>query len=358
MSISDSQGQSKLKKIFGFLFPVILMFLLLYFAFRNTDFNEVLKIIKHISVFWLLVFIIIWFLSHVFRAYRWKVLIHSVKPDTSLINLLGATFVGYTVNLVVPRLGELYRPLFLGRWEDISRSSMIGTIIVERVIDVLVLGISVLISVVIYPGNLLEEFEWLKTTIVLGFAGIFAIIFFLILLVKLKHKFYDVILKLVGKFSKGLAAKLTRIFDLLTEGFSTLKTPKDFALTMILSVVIMLLYASTSYFAFYMMRMNEIQEVTFAMAWIVMSISAFGIIIPTPGSIGSYHLITISVLTVLFGFDNDISSAFAIVTHLVNSVMFVVVTVILSTIINKRQIRNGMPTTNFLSAFKMKEIKE
>ena len=334
------------------------MLFLLYFAFRNTDFDEVMKIIRHISIFWLIIFIAVWFLSHVVRAYRWKVLIRSVKPSTSLLNLLGATFVGYSVNLVVPRLGELYRPLFLGRWEDISRSSMIGTIIVERVIDVLVLGISVLISVVIYPGNLLEEFKWLKTTIVLGFAGIFAIIMFLILVVRLKDKFYNIILNLVGKFSKGLAKKLTRIFDLLTEGFLTLKTPGDFALTLLLSVVIMLLYASTSYFAFYMMRMNELQEVTFAMAWIVMSISAFGIIIPTPGSIGSYHLITISVLTVLFGFNNDTSSAFAIVTHLVNSVMFVVVTVILSAIINKRQIQNGMPTTNLFSAFKMKEIKE
>ncbi len=334
------------------------MLFLLYFAFRNTDFDEVLKIIRHISIFWLIVFIVVWFLSHVVRAYRWKVLIRSVKPDTSLLNLLGATFVGYSVNLVVPRLGELYRPLFLGRWEDISRSSMIGTIIVERVIDVLVLGISVLISVVIYPGNLLEEFKWLETTIILGFAGIFAIILFIVLIVRLKDKFYNIILNLVGKFSQGLAKKLTRIFDLLTEGFSTLKTPSDFALTLFLSVVIMLLYASTSYFAFYMMRMNELQEVTFAMAWIVMSISAFGIIIPTPGSIGSYHLITISVLTVLFGFDNDTSSAFAIVTHLVNSVMFVVVTVILSAVINKRQVRNGMPTTNLFSAFKMKEIKE
>ncbi len=334
------------------------MLFLLYFAFRNTDFDEVMKIIRHISIFWLIIFIAVWFLSHVVRAYRWKVLIRSVKPGTSLLNLLGATFVGYSVNLVVPRLGELYRPLFLGRWEDISRSSMIGTIIVERVIDVLVLGISVLISVVIYPGNLLEEFKWLETTIVLGFAGIFAIIMFLILIVRLKDKFYNIILNLVGKFSEGLAKKLTRIFDLLTEGFSTLKTPADFALTLLLSVVIMLLYASTSYFAFYMMRMNELQEITFAMAWIVMSISAFGIIIPTPGSIGSYHLITISVLTVLFGFDNDTSSAFAIVTHLVNSVMFVVVTVILSAIINKRQIQNGMPTTNLFSAFKMKEIKE
>ncbi len=334
------------------------MLLLLYFAFRNTNFDEVMRIIRHISIFWLLVFIVVWFLSHVFRAYRWKVLIRSVKPGTSLLNLLGATFVGYSVNLVVPRLGELYRPLFLGRWEDISRSSMIGTIIVERVIDVLVLGISVLISVVIYPGNLLEEFKWLKTTIVLGFAGIFAIILFIVLIVKFKDKFYNIILNWVGKFSGSLAKKLTRIFSLLTEGFSTLKTPKDYALTLLLSVIIMLLYASTSYFAFYMMRMNELQDVTFAMAWIVMSISAFGIIIPTPGSIGSYHLITISVLTVLFGFDNDTSSAFAIVTHLVNSVMFVVVTVILSAVINKRQIRNGMPTTNLFSAFKMKEIEE
>ncbi len=92
-------------------------------------------------------------------------------------------------------LGELYRGLFLGRWENISRSSMVGTIVLERVIDIIVLGFSVLISVAIYSGDLFKDVTWLKSTLYLGFFLIFLLVVFLYLLVKFKEKFYNIILE-------------------------------------------------------------------------------------------------------------------------------------------------------------------
>ena len=188
---------NKIKKALSYLFPLVLMVLFLYLAFKNIDFSRVVEILKSISILWLLVYFIVWLLSHIVRAYRWKIITRSVKEDTSLFNLFGATMVGYGVNCVVPRLGELYRGLFLGRWENISRSSMVGTIVLERVIDILVLGFSVLISVAIYQGDLLQEVPWLKSTLYLGFILIFALIGFLFLIVKFKERFYSAILKLV-----------------------------------------------------------------------------------------------------------------------------------------------------------------
>ncbi len=172
----------KIKKILTYLFPLVLMVLFLYLAFKNIDFGRVIEILKTISITWLLVYFVVWLLSHIVRAYRWKIITRSVKESTSLLNLFGATMVGYGVNCIVPRLGELYRGLFLGRWENISRSSMVGTIILERVIDILVLGFSVLISVAIYSGDLLEEVTWLKSTLYIGFILIFALIGFLFMI--------------------------------------------------------------------------------------------------------------------------------------------------------------------------------
>ena len=201
----------KIKKTFSYLFPLVLMVLFLYMAFSNINFNEVFTILKKISIFWLLLYFIVWFLSHLTRAIRWRVIIQSVKKNTSLINLFGATMVGYGVNCVVPRLGELYRGLFLGRWENISRSSMVGTIVLERVIDIIVLGFSVLISVAIYSGDLFEDVYWLKSTLYLGFLMIFLLVLFLYLLVKFKEKFYNIILRFAGKISTKLADGLGRI---------------------------------------------------------------------------------------------------------------------------------------------------
>ena len=262
----------KIKKIFSYLFPLVLMVLFLYLAFGNIDFNEVLTILKEISIVWLIVYFIVWFLSHLTRAIRWRVIIHSVKKDTSLINLFGATMVGYGVNCVVPRLGELYRGLFLGRWENISRSSMVGTIILERVIDIIVLGFSVLVSVAIYSGDLYEDITWLKSTLYLGFFLIFLLIVFLYLLVKFKEKFYNIILNFASKISAKLADGLGRVFHLLTDGFASLKGRRNFLSVILLSVTIMLLYGLTAYIGFYILHMDEIQPVDFSMAWIVMTI--------------------------------------------------------------------------------------
>lgn len=346
----------KIKKILSYFFPLALMVLFLYFAFKGVDFNKVLSILQNISISYLLLYTVVWFFSHVIRALRWKVIIQSVKEDTSIINLFGATMVGYGVNCVIPRLGELYRGLFLGKWENISRSAMIGTIVLERVIDLLVLGFSVLISVVIYSGDLYTDIEWLKSTVYLGFFAILLMILFLFLLVKYKSKFYDAILKFIGKFSPKFADGLGRIFHLLTEGFASIKGKKNYLTVFILSFLIMILYALNAYVGFYVLHMNELREVSFSMAWIVMTISAFGVIIPTPGATGSYHLIVISVLVGLYNFSGEISGAFALLTHAITYVLFIAFTFILTMYINKRQESKGLPIANFITVLKQKRV--
>ncbi|MBK8945479.1 MAG: flippase-like domain-containing protein [Ignavibacteriae bacterium] len=352
---SDNSIFAKLKKVFSYTFPVLLMFVFLYMAFSNINFEEVISILSDISIPWFLLYLLVWAMSHIVRAHRWKIIIKSVKENTSLLNLFGAVMVGYGVNCVVPRLGELYRGLFLGRWENISRSSMVGTIVVERVIDILVLGFSVLISVAIYSGNLYSEISWLKSTVYVGFAVILGIIVFLILLVQFKEKFYNAILQFVGKFSVKIANVLAKGFHLLTDGFASLKGTKNFLLVIFLSALIMYLYGLTAYIAFYAIHMDEIQTVSYSMAWIVMTISAFGVIIPTPGATGSYHLIVISVLVTLYNFNSEISGAFAILTHITSYILFIVSTIILSYGINKLQVKKGLPVANFLTVFKSKE---
>ena len=335
----------------------MLMAIFLYLAFKDTDFSKVVNILENISYGWYILFLFVWFLSHLLRAYRWKIIIGSVKKNTSLLNLFGATMVGYGINCVVPRLGELYRGLFLGKWEDISRTSMVGTVVIERVIDLLVLGISVLISISIYSGNLYSEISWLRSTMYLGFAGILGLIIFLFLLVKLKEHFYNAILKFVGKFSNKIADSLGETFHLLVDGFTSIEGAKNYIYIILLSFAIMLLYGATSYVMFFVLGMDKIQEVSYSMAWIVMTISAFGVVIPTPGATGTYHFFVIFVLTNLYNFSNEISSAFAILTHTTTYFLFILSTIFLTYVINKIQERKNKPVARFLTVFETKTEK-
>jgi hypothetical protein len=69
------------------------------------------------------------------RAIRWGVLMEPIKKDISFKNLFATTIIGYMMNNLFPRSGEVVRPYMLGKRENISRASAFATIIVERIID-------------------------------------------------------------------------------------------------------------------------------------------------------------------------------------------------------------------------------
>lgn len=328
------------------------MIIFLFFTFKDVDLEQAIDLIGHSSFIWFLIFILSFFVSHIIRAIRWKIMLKSVKSDTSLLYLVGAIMIGYGVNCIVPRLGEIYRGMFAGKWERISRTSVIGSVVVERVLDILILGFSVIVSVIIYPGDLYTDVSWLKSALYLGFIGIILIIVLLVLIVKMKVKFYGWIVRGIGKFSERGAEKLSYIFEMLVDGFSTIKGLKNYFWVIVLSALIMISYGLTSYLGFYVLNFQSVYEVSFAVGWIVMTISAFGVIIPTPGGTGSYHFIVVSVLVGIFAFSQEAASAFALLTHTVSMIIFLTSMLFFILFINKYRAKKGFPKENFLSVIK------
>ena len=68
---------------------------------------------------------------------------------------------------------------------------------------------------------------------------------------------------------------------------------------------------------------QELKPVTFEMGWVLMSIAAIGVIIPTPGATGSYHTLAKSTLVLLFGFGETVSAAYAFLTHIISYILFI-----------------------------------
>ncbi len=326
-----------MKKILKYLFSLILSAVFLYIAFLNVNFSQVIEYISHASIGWILILICVMLLSHYLRALRWKIILRSVKKDTSIKYLFGALMVGYGVNAVVPRLGEVSRAVLLGKWEGVSKSSMFGTVIVERVIDVIFLAISVIISALIWSGSLYHSFPWLKTSLYVTIFLMTAIILFLYLIIKFKEKFYGLLINLLSKISPKIATKAGHIFEMLIKGFGSLKGIKNYSITIFLSIIIMIFYALSAYIGFYTVGMESIKPVTFGMAWILMSISGIGIVIPTPGGTGSYHTLAKSTLVLLFGFGEEISLTYAILTHIISYFIFIVSALLIYFIMDKRQ---------------------
>lgn len=326
-----------LKALLNYGISAILAILFLYIAFYDVDLGEVLNLTSQASVFWIIIFIISFYAGNVIRTLRWKVILHSVKPDVSFKHLFGALMVGYGINCITPKLGEITRAVLLGRWEKLSRSSMLGTVIVERVIDIVSLGFAVLVSAYIWRESLYEKFLWLESTLYIAGILMLGIMIIIYLTVVYKEKFYGIIIRLFSKISEKIAQKLAYIFEMLTQGFSSLKGVKNYSLTILLTVVLLLVYAFSSYLGFFMLSMNQIQPVTYQMGWILMSIAAIGVIIPTPGATGSYHALAKSTLVLLFGFGETISVAYAFLTHIISYFLFIFTALIIFFVLNKQQ---------------------
>ena len=335
--ISDNTKKiPALRGFFNFLISIGLAVLFLYLAFRGVDFSKVMEQVSDASLFWMLIFVATVLLGHYIRAIRWKIILHSVKPDAKMKNLFGALMIGYGVNCVTPKLGEVTRAIMLGRYEKLSKSSMFGTVIVERVIDIIALGLSVLVSVFLWSSSLYETFPWLESALYLSAALMVIILLVIFLSVKLKEKFYGVFIKLVSKLSQKIADRLAYIFDMLIQGFTSLKGTKNYILTVIVTIILLSVYALGSYLGFYMLGMQSVKHVTYSMAWIIMSISAIGVVIPTPGATGSYHALAISTLVLLFGFGETISAAYAFLTHIISYFLFIIIALIMFFLLNKQ----------------------
>ncbi len=334
--ILDNKKSSSLKKTLGLIFTFLLTGLFLVIAFYGVDFNKMFFFISNASVFWMIVLILSLLASHFIRAVRWKIILSSVKPDASTLNLFGALMVGYGVNCAVPRLGEVSRAVMLGKWEKISTTSTIGTVILERVIDMLSFAFAVVISVFIWSGDLYQHFPWLRNSLYIVIVFMLLLILFLVLLVRFKKKFYDTIIKLVGKISEKLAHKLASTFEMFILGFASLKGVRNYFITLLLTLLMFIFYWLNSYIGFFIVGMDQITNVNLGMAWIIMSISSIGVMIPTPGGTGSYHTLVKSVLVLLFGFDEAISLAYAVLTHIISYVLFVITALFFFFYLNKK----------------------
>jgi len=300
---------------------VALAIVFIYIAFYNVNFSDVLFHVNQANILWTVIFAFLVLFGHLIRALRWKFILNSVKPDVKLKNLFASLMVGYGVNSVTPKLGELTRAVLIGKWEGLSRSSMLGTVILERIIDIISLAFAILIAVLISSINLYEQFPWLELALYISAAIIIAVLLLIYISVRYQEKFYNSIIKLFGKFSGSLALTIAHIFNMLTDGFNSLKGTRNYLLTIFSTIAIMAVYALTSYVGFLML---DIKDANYGMGWVIMSISAIGVVIPTPGATGSYHTLAKSTLVLIYGFSEVISLAYAFLTHIISYLIAII----------------------------------
>ena len=137
---------SIIKKIIKIGFPLVLGIVILYFLYKDTDFNELWLNIKDANWF-ILVFSLIFGLSgNVIRGLRWELLINPLGYSPKKSSLIYAVLGNYAVNFVLPRAGEIWRCGIVSKEEKIPFTKLIGTLIIDRLFDTIMVMFCLLLA--------------------------------------------------------------------------------------------------------------------------------------------------------------------------------------------------------------------
>ena len=173
----------KLSSFIKFIIPLSLGVFFIYITFENTTEEDRITIISYMkesNIFYVFISIILMFLSHLSRAYRWKYLLEPLGIYSSLINRTLSVFICYISNLGIPRSGEILRATSLSNYEKISFEKTFGSIVAERIVDLGILILIIIISM-FFHFDLISNFIYEKNInikYIVAFFSVFLILFF------------------------------------------------------------------------------------------------------------------------------------------------------------------------------------
>jgi uncharacterized membrane protein YbhN (UPF0104 family) len=294
--------KAKFFTILKYLFFIALGAFFVWLSVRNLDAAkwEQIKGAVARGRKWVIFPVILFLLTaHYSRAMRWKLLMEPLGYKPSNFNAFATVMIGYLVNAGAPRLGEVFKCTLLARYEKFKVDKLIGTILIERAVD-LVCFFIVLISALILQGdifdqmvtNLLKEFfhdqtGHLSNQKLLVALGIFILILFV---------FY-IILKRFGHID--IIARIKKSIKNILHGLSSIRNLEHKGWFIFHSLLIWTMYWLASAAGLYALRETQYLGLSGGLAALVVGTIA---IIITPGGIGAYPVFIANLLS-LYGLD-------------------------------------------------------
>lgn len=321
-----------LNKYLRFIVSILIAAVFLWLALRDVSFHDLRLTMGKLTYLWLLPYLFVTLLSHYLRAERWKQLIEQDGVRASRMTLFTGVMLGYMVNYAVPRLGEVSRSVFVGNKEQISRTKLIGTVVLERALDLLVMLLLAIFVVVylladyreIIPLFGTDTARWVQSLMsmntvliiaILALASILALYLIYRLMLLLRRWFPS--LQKIFRFLADISAKFM-------QGLISIKDVKNWPLFILLTAAIWFCYVLMTYIPFTAFDLHTEYGLGMREALVITVISALGIALPSPGGIGTYHWFVSRSMLLLFAVPEAAGVAYAIVTHLVMMIIILI----------------------------------
>lgn len=256
---------------------------ILYLAFQGQDLMKIWQEIKAANLYYVAVSSLSAWLAYVLRALRWQMLYRSIHYEVNFSTAYHAVMIGYLANLALPRFGEIVRCSAIHKSTKVPLFASLGTVITERLFDVLVLLLAGL-ALLIFQYDLVSDF--LQNIIYhhirekfnqINYRWLFILGALLIFCIGIS---IYILRRKVGK-------KFLRIFVSLRQGFGSYSKMKRKRTFLLYTIGIWSLYLLSMYFCFSALAVTRNLQVDAAFTALVFS--GFAMAAPVQGGIGVFH---------------------------------------------------------------------
>ena len=289
--------------------------LLFWLAVRGQNLPELRARLAHARWRWAALSLVCAILSNVVRAARWNLLIHPLGDRPRLANTFGAVLVGYMANLALPRLGEVSRCAVLHRYERTPFAALLGTVVSERIIDV----VTVLLCLGLLVALAFDRMASMATRFVIDpvvarLEGLMSHDPILLAAIG----FAVIVLALVGRIvytrARGsrYVARAAETLRRFVTGLRTVGRLEERGRFVVYTAAIWLVYVVMAWLCFLCFPATEHLGPTAALA--VLVFSGIGFAAPVQGGLGAFELVVTPAL-VVFGIPAGDALAYAILYH-------------------------------------------
>jgi len=301
---------------------ILISIFFLYLAFRRFDVEEGRRALKMANYYWLFPAVVSYMFGFLMRGVRWKYLLLPIKK-CKLLNLVSTVLIGFMANNLLPlRVGELIRAYVNGKKENISKSSSLATIVVERVFDGLTLVVLLLLALLFLGSGYSPQHvfpQWLKKMTYAAWGLFLGMLILLYIMMRYKELTNKVIKKLFAFLKEPILKKMLNLVSYFTEGLNVLRRRKEILSVSFLSILVWTFDGTTFYLGAKALNLS----ISYPQAYLTMAVIALGLMIPSsPAFVGVYEYFCVTALA-LFAVDKSRALSYAVLIHLLQFTLIV-----------------------------------
>lgn len=292
---------------------------LFWYVYQKLDIETIFQILKtDVNYFWVILSMVVAVFSHIARALRWRLQLRALHIYPSMRELVNAIFGMYAMNLLFPRLGEVWRCGYLAQREQASFSKVLGSVVSDRLSDTAMLALLTLLVFFMQMRpfrQFLDENPSIEAGIVGTLTSVWLYVGIALCVVAVVWFFRT---NSQSRFVQRIRGLIANVWA----GFASIVTMKGKFWFIFYTLFIWFCYFMQLYLCIF--AFPSTSHLTVAAVLLLYVLGSLGMGLPVQGGIGPWHLAVIAGLS-YYGITGNEAGAFAFVAHGAQMVLVVLI---------------------------------